>query len=69
MIWEINKLMDSEYKLCRELGRLLYSRESQDSGLTYEELERLLEIVNQSSLDKLYNEGYEVGFEDGDPYK
>lgn len=59
MIWEINKLMDSHVKICRDLGKLLYHKEGE--GLSEKEVERLLEIVNNESIGKIFDRGFEKG--------
>ena len=59
MIWEINKLMDSHIKVCSDLGNLLYHREGK--GLTEKEVERLLEIVTDERIGKIYDRGFEKG--------
>lgn len=63
MIWEINRLMGSGYKVCRDLGELLYHRENE--GLSKEEMERLLELLTEERFDKIYNRGYDAGYSDG----
>ncbi|MFA1509919.1 hypothetical protein ACDN41_11885 [Priestia aryabhattai] len=62
MVYDIQKLLGSEYEQLKRLGRLLYNRENQDGGLTLEETYQLLKIINDDEMFKIYNEGYNDGF-------
>ena len=63
MILQINQLIASSHKPCEQLGWLLYNRECK--GLTEDEVHRLLEIVNDETLEKVYQKGSEYGFDNG----
>lgn len=58
MILETNKLINSDFDMLKKLGWMLYNREDQDGGLTKEELNALLHIINENSIDEIYREGY-----------
>lgn len=65
MILETQKLCNSNYKMLRELGRLIYRRQDQKGGLNESELNELLHIVSVEEVEKLLNKAYECGFEEG----
>ena len=60
MTQEIRNLMISRNKMCRDLGDLLYNR--QGNGLTEDEVKRLLEIVTEERVEKLFNRGWDSGY-------
>lgn len=62
---EINKLINSEFNILQQLGKILYNRENQNGGLTFNELDDLLGIVSVEELEKEYQEAYNEGFYDG----
>lgn len=65
MILETQKLCNSNYKMLRELGRLVYHRQDQKGGLNESELNELLHIVSVEEVEKLLDKAYERGFEEG----
>lgn len=65
MILETQKLVNSHYKMLRELGRLVYHRQDQKGGLNVSELNELLHIVSVEEVEKLFGKAYEEGFEKG----
>lgn len=65
MTFEINNLIDSEFKMLKRVGWLLYNRENQHGGLTRDELSELLQIVRVGEMEKEYQEAYDEGFRDG----
>lgn len=62
---EINKLIDCNFDMLQQLGKLIYNRENQDGGLTVNELDELLRIVTVEEMDKEYQEAYDQGFNNG----
>ncbi|WP_219620072.1 hypothetical protein [Bacillus sp. T33-2] len=65
IVLEINNLINSEHKMLRDFGWLLYGRQNQDGGLTKEELNELLQIVTVENMENEYQTAYNEGFNDG----
>jgi hypothetical protein len=65
MIYEINKLINSEFEPIQKLGWLLYNREDQNGGLTKEEVYKLIEIFADGDFEEILEEQYLEGFKDG----
>jgi hypothetical protein len=65
MILETQKLLNSHYKMLRDLGRLIYHREDQKGGLNVSELNDLLHIVSVEEVEKLFGKAYEKGSDEG----
>lgn len=65
MILEIQKLVNSNYKMLRDLGRLIYHRQDQKEGLNASELNELLHIVSVEEVERIFDRAYEEGFEKG----
>lgn len=64
MLFDINKLISSEFNMLNKVGWLLYNREDQNGGLNKEELNELLHIVSIESMEKEYQQAYDEGFND-----
>ncbi|MFO1442938.1 hypothetical protein KDN24_06870 [Bacillus sp. Bva_UNVM-123] len=65
MLFEINKLIGSEFDMLKRVGWLLYNRFDQHGGLEIEELNELLHIVSIEEMEKEYRLAYDEGFNDG----
>lgn len=68
MIYETQKLLNSDSEILNKIGWILYDRKDENSGLTYEELNRLVKILLdgfEKEMQDSYNEGYEDGLCDG----
>ncbi|MGD6876943.1 hypothetical protein [Bacillus infantis] len=65
MTFDINNLIDSEFKMLSKIGWLLYNREDQHGGLTAEEVYELLQIINEEEMENEYQQAYDEGFNDG----
>ena len=62
---EINQLIASHHDVVSMLGWLLYNRVDQNGGLNKEEVEQLVKIVNDDSVRKIFDFGFDEGFEEG----
>ena len=65
MILEINQLISSHHEIVSKLGWLLYGREDQNGGLNKNEVEELMKLVNDSSVEKILSGAYDEGFNEG----
>lgn len=59
MLFEINKLIESECYMIKKVGWLIYNREDQNGGLNKEELNELLSFLNETSLEEVFEKGRE----------
>jgi hypothetical protein len=65
MIFEINKLINSDSDMLKKIGWLLYDSTDQDGGLNKEELHNLLRILTVEEMEEEYKAAYQEGFNDG----
>lgn len=64
VILKVNKLMNSHHECLHKLGWLIFNREDQNGGLSLDELERLLDIIDHDTIEEIYNDGYRDGLHD-----
>jgi hypothetical protein len=58
---QINKLINCEVKILKDLGWLLYHRKDQQGGLSLDEVHSLLKLITVEATEKIYNNGFSDG--------
>lgn len=65
MLFDINKLIESEYEPLKQFGHLLYESllKANDLSLNEEQVYKLLQIFNEESLREIEKDAYQDGYE------